>query len=112
MNGSAKSELEPDDMATMRFFPACFETRKQFQGWVTYARMAKPALAHSYCEDCTPDYQAKMILQKRCLYPGTLFHKTEGVWVGRRSALEVARIRRRAIVPPEDAPEDPPQDAV
>ena len=85
-------------MATNKTTPNCFENAKQFAGWVAYARMSQPAPAHSYCEDCTPDFQAKMIREKRCQYPGTLFHKVEGGWVGRRSALEVARIRRRAEI--------------
>jgi hypothetical protein len=43
-----------------------------------------------------------MIMEKRCQYPGTLFHKSgsdlkgtasEGDWIGRRSALEVAKVR-------------------
>jgi hypothetical protein len=104
MTGYLKSEW--DEMATKRYFPKCFESEKQFQGWVSYARQAKPARAHSWCEDCTPEYQAKMITEKRCMYPGTLFHKSgsdlkgtdsEGDWVGRRSALEVAKIRRNAV---------------
>ena len=92
--GSPTSEWA--DMAQKRYFPKCFENDKQFTGWVTYARQAKPAPAHSFCEDCTPDFQAKMIREKRCAYPGTLFHKSEGDWVGRRSALEVAKVRLMA----------------
>jgi hypothetical protein len=45
-----------------------------------------------------PEFQGQMIRKKRCEYPGTLFHKAEDGWVGRRSVLEVARIRRRAEV--------------
>jgi hypothetical protein len=46
-----------------------------------------------------------MITEKRCTYPGTLFHKSgsdlkgttsEGDWIGRRSAVEVAKVRRLA----------------
>jgi len=89
-------------MATNRYYPKCFEDAKQYQGWMSYARQAPPAPAHSFCEDCSPEYQAKMIVEGRCMYPGTLFHKSgsdlkgtasEGVWVGRRSALEVAKVR-------------------
>jgi hypothetical protein len=89
-------------MEKKRYYPKCFQDSKQFQGWVSYARQAKPAPSHSYCEDCTPDFQAKMIMEKRCQYPGTLFHKSgsdlkgtasEGDWIGRRSALEVAKVR-------------------
>jgi hypothetical protein len=103
MTGSLKSEWS--DMATKRYFPKCFSDDKQFTGWVTYARQAPPAPAHSFCEDCTPEYQGKMIQAKRCMYPGTLFHKSgsdlkgttsEGDWVGRRSALEVAKVRTLA----------------
>ena len=100
MTGSLTSEW--DDMEKKRYYPKCFQDSKQFQGWVSYARQAHPAPAHSYCEDCTPEYQAKMIMEKRCQYPGTLFHKSgsdlkgtasDGDWVGRRSALEVAKVR-------------------
>ena len=100
MTGSLKSEWS--DMAQKRYLPKCFSDEKQFTGWVTYARQAPPAPAHSWCEDCTPEYQAKMIMEKRCMYPGTLFHrssadmkgqKADGDWVGRRSALEVAKVR-------------------
>jgi len=97
MTGSAQSRLE-FEMAIDKTTPKCFDTAKQFTGWVAAARMSHPAPAHSYCEDCTPDFQAKMIRENRCQYPGTLFHKSEGGWVGRRSVLEVARIRRRAEI--------------
>ena len=97
MTGYRRSRLD-FEMATNKTTPHCFEDAKQFAGWVAYARMSQPAPAHSYCEDCTPDFQAQMIRQKRCQYPGTLFHKVEGGWVGRRSVLEVARIRRRAEI--------------
>jgi hypothetical protein len=83
-------------MAIDKTTPKCFDTLKQYKGWVAAARMSKPMLAHSYCEDCTPDFQAKMIREMRCQYPGTLFHKAEGGWVGRRSFVEVAKIKRKA----------------
>jgi len=98
-SGSPTSE---SDMATNRYYPKCFEDAKQYQGWMSYARQAPPAPAHSFCEDCSPEYQAKMIVEGRCMYPGTLFHrssadmkgqKPDGDWVGRRSALEVAKVR-------------------
>ena len=101
MTGSAQSRLE-FEMAIDKTTPKCFDTAKQFTGWVAAARMSKPIPAHSYCEDCTPEYQAKMIVEGRCMYPGTLFHrssadmkgqKPDGDWVGRRSALEVAKVR-------------------
>jgi len=97
MTGSAQSRLE-FEMAIDKTTPKCFDTAKQFKGWVDAARMSHPAPAHSYCEDCTPDFQAKMIRDKRCQYPGTLFHKSEGGWVGRRSVVEVAKIKRRAEI--------------
>ena len=98
-SGSLTSE---SDMASNRYYPKCFEDAKQYQGWMSYARQAPPAPAHSFCEDCSPEFQAKMIMEKRCMYPGTLFHKSgsdlkgtasDGDWVGRRSALEVAKVR-------------------
>ena len=97
MTGSAQSRLE-FEMAIDKTTPKCFDTAKQFTGWVAAARMSKPIPAHSYCEDCTPDFQAKMIREKRCQYPGTLFHKAEGGWVGRRSFVEVSKIKRRAEI--------------
>jgi hypothetical protein len=78
--------------------PKCFDTLKQYKGWVAAARMSQPTPTHSYCEDCTPDFQAKMIREMRCQYPGTLFHKAEGGWVGRRSFVEVSKIKRRTEI--------------
>lgn len=85
-------------MAIDKTIPRCFENARQWKGWVDAARMSHPSPAHSYCEDCTPDFQAQMIREKRCTYPGTLFHKAEGGWVGRRSEYEVKRIRRIAEI--------------
>ena len=97
MTGSARSRLV-SDMTVPKQTPKCFDDHKQFTGWVAAARMSHPAPAHSYCEDCMPEFQGQMIRKKRCEYPGTLFHKAEDGWVGRRSVLEVARIRRRAEI--------------
>jgi len=53
--------------------PDCFSSRLEYLDWVHTARMHKPAEGHEYCEDCLPDYQAKMIRARRCQYPGTTF---------------------------------------
>lgn len=63
--------------------PPCF-TCKQWQDWREAMRGAggnhsKARLmravppANSYCTDCTPEYQSRMVLARRCRFPGTLF---------------------------------------
>jgi len=52
--------------------PPCFEP-VQWHQWrmpLPGARLPRP---HSFCDDCTPDYQAKMLAAMRCLHPETVF---------------------------------------
>lgn len=73
--------------------PRCFNNYKEFKLWITAARGAHPAPAHSYCEDCTPEYRDKMIEENRCAYPQTTFKILQGEFVGRRSIEDVKAIR-------------------
>ena len=70
------------------FYPFCFESPAQYARWEQVSRRAPPG-ASSYCTDCTPEYQLKMIRQARCAYPRTIFIRTkDGERVGRRPASE------------------------
>lgn len=56
-------------------FPLCFKSRRDYEGWHEQAwkvAFKEPApLAH--CEDCTPEYQRRMLDQGRCSNPGAHF---------------------------------------
>lgn len=59
------------------WFPLCFRDLEQWKNWASYWRSCEQKNKKSepnYCEDCEFEYQSKMILQKRCKYPGTTFH--------------------------------------
>jgi hypothetical protein len=81
-------------------YPRCFDSAKQYAVWRQAARSCYPSPGHSYCEDCTPEYQANMIVVYRCEFPGTTFHvKADEGLHGQRSSKEVQRIRNGAILP-------------
>lgn len=52
-------------------FPACFESQSQYDAWREAANVCRPR--HGYCEDCTPEYQSRMLWESRCKYPRTEF---------------------------------------
>lgn len=54
-------------------YPKCFDTKTQFKLWMEKARESKVPPEHSYCFDCTQEYQYQMIRAGRCEYPGTTF---------------------------------------
>jgi hypothetical protein len=53
--------------------PPCFSTRLQFKMWMQSARITGGIYENGICTDCTAEYQAKMIEQKRCMHPDTYF---------------------------------------
>jgi hypothetical protein len=66
--------------------PPCFPNDASLLAWrnmnhaVNTAGLPTPS---GYCEDCTPDYQARMCAEGRCKYPQTSFipvskHGVEG----------------------------------
>jgi len=61
--------------------PLCFDSDEQFNKWREMARIVKP---RSYCSDCTPEYQAEMICQHRCLHPYVVFKVANGFLTGMR----------------------------
>ena len=61
-------------------FPACFDSQAQYDSWREAANVCRPR--HGYCEDCTPEYQARMIETFRCKYPNTVFVGTGMSMVG------------------------------
>lgn len=62
----------PNKAVSLSGPPACF-TPRQWAEWKVFARQVKPSSRSGYCEDCTPEYQAKMTDAGRCGYPGAVF---------------------------------------
>lgn len=60
--------------------PKCFESKLQYQEWLTAARMSGIPRCGP-CSDCLPDFQAKMIAQDRCENPQVQFKisKNDGI---------------------------------
>lgn len=52
--------------------PPCF-TVAQWVLWRTPHNAVHVPRPKSYCEDCTPEYQAEMLAAKRCDHPETTF---------------------------------------
>jgi hypothetical protein len=50
-------------------------TSKQYREWLTAARSAPPDPKIGFCEDCTPDYQASMRKDGRCVRPKIMFFR-------------------------------------
>lgn len=63
-------------------YPACFDSAQQYREWKELARLSKVSPTNSYCNDCTPEYQSRMIVEGRCGYPTVRF-KTLGKGVTR-----------------------------
>lgn len=64
--------------------PRCF-TAQQWSEWMAVARMVRPQIRNGFCEDCTPHYQARMILLERCDHPDVRFtFNPEDGTLGRR----------------------------
>lgn len=50
--------------------PACFESQKQWTGWLEANRVyGEPLHKHTHCQDCMAYYQKEMIREKRCDNP-------------------------------------------
>jgi hypothetical protein len=91
-------------------YPTCFNDPKEFKDWVRYARQSKPSESDSFCTDCTPDYRDKMVAEKRCQFPDTIFVLTttkvgnhiETELVGRRSRKSIKKLREQLILGDEN----------
>jgi len=53
--------------------PPCFKTQRDFTLWIELARFHPPPPADSYCSDCNPEHQKKMISEGRCEFPEVEF---------------------------------------
>lgn len=53
--------------------PACFDTQDQYDQWKVLARLALSGSRYGACVDCTPEFQQRMIRQKRCENPTVEF---------------------------------------
>tara|TARA_R110000868_G_scaffold301295_1_gene561747 strand:- start:1020 stop:1451 length:432 start_codon:yes stop_codon:yes gene_type:complete len=55
-------------------FPPCFNNKKEYQNYLRLVAKAKePNDPNNYCMDCTRDYKIKMLREKRCSHPETIF---------------------------------------
>jgi hypothetical protein len=57
-------------------------TAAQYDEWRERARLSRPNLSAWFCTDCTPQYQAKMKAQNKCVRPYIKFRlarEDEGV---------------------------------
>lgn len=69
---------EQRNAVTAPGMPRCFDSQEQWDAWREVARQASPRDITTYCEDCSPDYQASMIAQGRCRWPTTQFIENVG----------------------------------
>lgn len=57
-------------------YPLC-STKKQYNLWKDVAKQYRPNPKNGFCEDCTKEYQKKMIAEQRCENPHVWFCKDE-----------------------------------
>lgn len=57
-------------------FPACTDART-YKLWSDAARQLTFTPRVGFCEDCTPEYQAKMKAEGRCENPWVVFRRDE-----------------------------------
>ena len=76
------------------WYPPCFESKEQHLEYMWQVRKTnQPFDPLNYCLDCTRDYKIKMLKQKRCEHPETIFV----VW----------RSSNKKDKPPSIVPEEP-----
>jgi hypothetical protein len=69
---SRKNNIEP-----VYGTPKCFHNHQQFVIWMAAARNTGGCFEASYCTDCTPEYKARMLAEKRCDHPDIVFGPDE-----------------------------------
>ena len=68
MNDEKITPYNPD------WFPPCFESKKQHREYMWQVfRTKQPEDELNYCMDCTREYKIKMLREKRCEHPETIF---------------------------------------
>lgn len=55
--------------------PKCFDSQEQYDDWRRLAKLSLVGMASGACVDCTPEFQQRMIRQKRCENPHVEFRK-------------------------------------
>lgn len=58
----------------MSGFPACFESRRQFEAYQEMAaESGRTDIENGYCWDCLPSHKARMEEAERCRHPEVVF---------------------------------------
>lgn len=73
--------------------PMCANSASEYRIWKEAARQSS-GIPAGFCTDCTPEYQKKMIAEKRCENPQVVFVRDDDGWisgalVGERSNREL-----------------------
>ena len=69
--------------------PPCFPSESVWQAWRENSRMNYIPLSEGFCTDCTPEYKAKMVEERRCLWPCVGFKTdSDGMLYGKRLSLD------------------------
>jgi hypothetical protein len=56
------------------WYPPCFESKEQYKEYMWQSlRTNQPADPNNYCMDCTRKYKLKMLKEKKCEHPETIF---------------------------------------
>jgi len=72
--------------------PPCFDSERQWREWNYYHQVAGSlARGEHFCTDCSPEYQATMVQEGRCLYPTLVqFRNGEGLRPNQMEAIHDA----------------------
>ena len=56
------------------WYPPCFKDREQYKNYMwSIVKVGLPSDGTNYCLDCTREYKIKMLKEKRCEHPETIF---------------------------------------
>lgn len=61
-----------------RGFPACYESKEQYQGWLQMERLCPTQPVRRFvCEDCLPRFKTQMMFQKKCSNPNYVIKESD-----------------------------------
>lgn len=78
--------------------PVCFDDVEQWREYQKAWRLSKGNTKINYCNDCTPEFQHRMVVEQRCAHPRTNFEVKGGELIGVRPKEEGEGKRRRGFI--------------
>lgn len=64
-------------LITAEYTPRCFPDRRSYVVWLQAAHYTGGCFDAGICTDCTAEYQARMLAERRCTQPNMRFAEDE-----------------------------------